>query len=154
MSVGVALLRRLAKEAARVMEDCDIEIVEAHHNRKVDAPSGTALMLADEIKKVRTDAKYVLGRSGEHKRQPEEIGIGDSLKNLLDGTDDAPGGNAPIGHKNFPAPDFPGHFLETAGNKRHVSLLNVTRLARISRPYRSEKSSIPHPPGHASVLNF
>ncbi len=75
MSVGVALLRRLAKEAARVMEDCDIEIVEAHHNRKVDAPSGTALMLADEIKKVRTDAEYVLGRSGEHKRQPEEIGI-------------------------------------------------------------------------------
>lgn len=75
MSVGIALLRRLAKEAARVMENCDIEIVEAHHNRKVDAPSGTALMLADEIKKVRTDAHYVLGRSGEHKRQPEEIGI-------------------------------------------------------------------------------
>ena len=75
MFVGVVLLCRFAKEAVRVMEDCDIEIVEAHHNRKVDAPSGTALMLADKIKKVQTDAKYVLGRSGEHKRQPEEIGI-------------------------------------------------------------------------------
>ncbi|MDD5986404.1 MAG: 4-hydroxy-tetrahydrodipicolinate reductase [Eubacteriales bacterium] len=75
MSVGIALLRRLAREAAQIMEGCDIEIVEAHHNRKLDAPSGTALMLADEIKKVRPEAEYVLGRAGEHKRTPQEIGI-------------------------------------------------------------------------------
>ena len=54
---------------------CDVEIVEAHHNRKVDAPSGTALMLADAVKSQRPDAEYVYGRSGQHKRQPNEIGI-------------------------------------------------------------------------------
>ena len=53
----------------------DVEIVEAHHNRKADAPSGTALMLADAVKSQRPDAEYVYGRSGQHKRQPNEIGI-------------------------------------------------------------------------------
>ena len=67
MSVGVALLARLVKQA--------VEIVEAHHNRKADAPSGTALMLADAVKSQRPDAEYVYGRSGQHKRQPNEIGI-------------------------------------------------------------------------------
>lgn len=52
-----------------------MEIVEAHHNRKADAPSGTALMLADAVKSQRPDAEYVYGRSGQHKRQPNEIGI-------------------------------------------------------------------------------
>lgn len=42
MSVGVALLARLVKQAAAIFGGCDVEIVEAHHNRKVDAPSGTA----------------------------------------------------------------------------------------------------------------
>ena len=50
MSLGVSLLTELAKKAAKVLgNDFDIEIVEKHHNRKVDAPSGTALMLADAI---------------------------------------------------------------------------------------------------------
>lgn len=75
MSVGIALLRRLAKETAKVLEGCDIEIVEAHHNRKADAPSGTALMLADEIKKVRPESNYVFGRHGDSKRKPGDIGI-------------------------------------------------------------------------------
>ena len=47
MSLGVALTAKIVKEIAAKFPGCDIEIVEAHHNRKVDAPSGTALMLAD-----------------------------------------------------------------------------------------------------------
>ena len=76
MSVGVALLRHLCQEAAKVLgETFDVEIVEAHHNRKADAPSGTALLLADAVKARRPDAAYVFGRSGHHPRQPNEIGI-------------------------------------------------------------------------------
>ena len=55
MSLGVNLLGNLAKEAAKFLgEDYDIEIVETHHNRKLDSPSGTALTLANEINSVRT----------------------------------------------------------------------------------------------------
>ncbi len=75
MSLGIAVLCRLAKEAARFFPDADIEIVEVHHNRKVDAPSGTALMLFNAIKEVRPEASANLGRSGEGKRTKEEIGI-------------------------------------------------------------------------------
>lgn len=75
MSIGVALLADLAKTTAKLMGDADIEIVEIHHNRKVDAPSGTALLLADAIKEVRTDAEYVIGRSGYAKRAKNDIGI-------------------------------------------------------------------------------
>ena len=50
MSLGIAVLCRLAKEAAKFFPDADIEIVEIHHNRKVDAPSGTAHMLFNAIK--------------------------------------------------------------------------------------------------------
>lgn len=75
MSVGVALLARLVKQAAAVFGGCDVEIVETHHNRKLDAPSGTALLLADAVKASRPDAVYVCGRSGQHQRQPNEIGI-------------------------------------------------------------------------------
>ncbi|MBQ7337637.1 MAG: 4-hydroxy-tetrahydrodipicolinate reductase [Clostridia bacterium] len=74
-SLGVALLVELAKKAAAAMPDADIEIVEKHHNRKLDAPSGTALMIANAIKTVRTQAQLLLGRSGMAKRAPEEIGI-------------------------------------------------------------------------------
>ena len=75
MSVGVALLADFAKQAASMFPDADIEIVEAHHNRKVDAPSGTAIMLANAIKEVRPEAEYVYGRGGEAKRGKNEIGI-------------------------------------------------------------------------------
>ena len=75
MSLGIAVLCRLAKEAARYFPDADIEIVEVHHNRKVDAPSGTAHMLFNAIKEVRPDATEHCGRSGEGKRTKEEIGI-------------------------------------------------------------------------------
>ena len=75
MSLGIAVLCRLAKEAARYFPDADIEIVEVHHNRKVDAPSGTALMLFNAIKEVRPEATANCGRAGEGKRTREEIGI-------------------------------------------------------------------------------
>lgn len=75
MSVGVALLLELAKKTAAAFPDADIEIVEAHHNRKIDAPSGTALMIADAIKTVRKNAAFVFGRSGKSKREKNDIGI-------------------------------------------------------------------------------
>ena len=74
-SMGIAVLCRLAKEAAKFFPDADIEIVEVHHNRKVDAPSGTALMLFNAIKEVRPNATANCGRAGEGKRTRDEIGI-------------------------------------------------------------------------------
>ena len=75
MSLGIAVLCRLAKEAARYFPDADIEIVEVHHNRKVDAPSGTALMLDNAIHEVRPESTPHCGRAGEGKREKSEIGI-------------------------------------------------------------------------------
>ena len=75
MSLGVALLAELAVKTAEVMPDADIEIIETHHNRKLDAPSGTALMLANAIRKVRETAELKLGRAGSAKREKNEIGI-------------------------------------------------------------------------------
>ncbi|MBO4445614.1 MAG: 4-hydroxy-tetrahydrodipicolinate reductase [Clostridia bacterium] len=74
-SVGVALLCELAKKTAEIMPEAEIEIVETHHDRKLDAPSGTALAIADAIKTVKTDAEVVCGRSGNGKRGEKEIGI-------------------------------------------------------------------------------
>ena len=75
MSLGVALLVELAKITAKTFPDADIEIIEKHHNRKLDAPSGTALLLANAIREVRTKAKLVFGRSGQAKRENDEIGV-------------------------------------------------------------------------------
>ena len=75
VSLGIAVLCNLAKQAAAAFPDADIEIVEIHHNRKVDAPSGTAHMLFNAIKEVRPNAVEHCGRSGECKRTADEIGI-------------------------------------------------------------------------------
>ena len=75
MSLGIAVLCRLATQAAAVFPDADIEIVEVHHNRKVDAPSGTAKMLFEAVKKARPALTDHCGRAGEGKRQPNEVGI-------------------------------------------------------------------------------
>lgn len=75
MSVGIALLIELAKKTAAAMPDADIEIIERHHNRKEDAPSGTALMIADGIREARGNVPYKLGRAGHEKRNFGEIGI-------------------------------------------------------------------------------
>lgn len=75
MSLGVALLCELAVKAAATMPDADIEIVETHHNRKLDAPSGTALMIANAIRSVREKTQLVFGREGNAKREKNEIGV-------------------------------------------------------------------------------
>jgi len=75
MSLGIAVLCRLARQAASYFPEADIEIVEVHHNRKVDAPSGTAHMLFNSIRQVRPEAVEVCGRSGEGKRKANEIGV-------------------------------------------------------------------------------
>ena len=75
VSLGIAVLCRLVKEAVKFFPDADIEIVEIHHTRKVDAPSGTAHMLFNAIKEVRSDAVENCGRSGEGKRTKNEVGV-------------------------------------------------------------------------------
>lgn len=78
MSLGINLILELAKRATEILEGgFDIEIVEKHHNRKVDAPSGTALMIANAINETLDHRMvYQNGRSGNNcKRQPNEIGI-------------------------------------------------------------------------------
>ena len=75
MSLGVALLVELAKTVALAMPEAEIEIIEKHHNRKIDAPSGTALMLANALCEVRADAFVNLGRQGQGRRSSNEIGI-------------------------------------------------------------------------------
>ena len=75
MSLGIAVLCGLAKQAAAAFPEADIEIMEIHHNRKVDAPSGTAWMLFEAIRQVRPNAKANCGRAGEGKRTKDEIGI-------------------------------------------------------------------------------
>ena len=76
MSLGINVLLRLVKESAKVLGDFDIEVIEKHHNKKVDAPSGTAVMIANAIKKVLPSLKNNYGRYGrEAKRKEDEIGI-------------------------------------------------------------------------------
>ena len=78
MSLGVNLLLELAKKAEAVLGDgFDVEIVEMHHNQKLDAPSGTALMLADAINEVRESSmKYTYDRHSQRKkRETSEIGL-------------------------------------------------------------------------------
>ena len=79
MSLGINLLMKLLQDAAKVLGTAgfDIELVERHHNQKVDAPSGTALALADAINESMDDAyEYVYDRSQvRRKREKKEIGI-------------------------------------------------------------------------------
>ncbi len=78
MSMGVSLISELAKKAAKLLQgDFDIEIVEAHHNQKIDAPSGTALMLADSISGALNEKPiYEFDRHSKRmKRTKNEIGI-------------------------------------------------------------------------------
>ena len=78
MSIGINLLANLAKKAVQILgNDFDIEIIEQHHNQKIDAPSGTALMLADAIsEEIEKPMKYEYDRhSKREKRTKNEIGI-------------------------------------------------------------------------------
>lgn len=77
MSLGINVVVELIKKAAAILDGYDIEIVERHHNRKVDAPSGTALMLADAAaSSLPYEPNYVYERhSVRHPRDKREIGI-------------------------------------------------------------------------------
>ncbi len=78
MSVGVNLICSLAKRAASILgNNFDIEIVEKHHNQKLDAPSGTAIMLANAVNSVFDDKlSYEYDRHSKRRKRPEnEIGI-------------------------------------------------------------------------------
>lgn len=78
MSIGINLLLGLAKKAAAVLgENFDVEIVERHHRMKVDAPSGTALMLADAVAAgLPHESNYIYERQSVRRpRGPEELGI-------------------------------------------------------------------------------
>ena len=78
MSLGINLLVELAKKATAILGDkFDIEIVEKHHNQKIDAPSGTALMIANAINETRNnEMNYVYDRHSQRKkREDNEIGI-------------------------------------------------------------------------------
>ena len=77
MSFDINLMKKIVAEVAKNLKETDIEIVETHHNRKVDAPSGTAILLADAINDV-MDKKldYNFNRHDIHeKRNPNEIGF-------------------------------------------------------------------------------
>ena len=76
MSLGINLLLRLVKEASKILNTFDIEIIEKHHNKKVDAPSGTSVMIANTIKNVLPNIENNYGRYGRNaKRKENEIGI-------------------------------------------------------------------------------
>ncbi|MBC8060755.1 MAG: 4-hydroxy-tetrahydrodipicolinate reductase [Clostridiaceae bacterium] len=77
MSLGINVVNSILKQVSALLYDgFDIEIIEKHHNQKVDAPSGTALLLADTIKaSILEETSYIKGRDGIAKRQHNEIGI-------------------------------------------------------------------------------
>ena len=77
MSLGVSLLCELSKTASKILgSDFDVEIIEAHHNQKIDAPSGTAIMLGNAVKEMMPDAYFEYDRfSKREKRHSNEIGI-------------------------------------------------------------------------------
>jgi 4-hydroxy-tetrahydrodipicolinate reductase len=74
-SPSINVMRELVKEASGKLEDYDIEVTETHHNRKRDAPSGTANTFLDGIRKVRGDFEEVHGREGEQSREEVEVGV-------------------------------------------------------------------------------
>ncbi len=77
MSFDINLMKKIVSEVAKKLKGTDIEIVETHHNRKVDAPSGTAVLLADAINEVMDEKlEYNFNRHDLHeKRNPKEIGF-------------------------------------------------------------------------------
>lgn len=74
MSVGIAALCTMIRQAIFLFPESDVEIVETHHNQKKDAPSGTAILLAKAVLSVR-NGKIVCGRCGDRVREENEIGI-------------------------------------------------------------------------------
>jgi 4-hydroxy-tetrahydrodipicolinate reductase len=77
MSIGINVINSMLKKISSFLfENYDIEIIEKHHNQKVDSPSGTALLLANTIKdSIPQETDFVYGREGLEKRDHKEIGI-------------------------------------------------------------------------------
>ena len=77
MSIGINIINNMLKGISNMLyKDFDIEIIEKHHNQKIDAPSGTALLLANTIKdSIDVDTIFTNGRNGSCKRDHKEIGI-------------------------------------------------------------------------------
>ena len=70
MSYDICLMKKIVAEVTKALSNTDIEIIETHHNRKVDAPSGTALLLADSINSVLKDKKeYNFDRLSKEKKE-------------------------------------------------------------------------------------
>lgn len=75
-SIGITVMLQLVKTATRLLDGFDIEIIEKHHNKKLDSPSGTAIMIANGIKDVLPGSECIYGRYGRsEKRKPTEVGI-------------------------------------------------------------------------------
>lgn len=64
MSIAIAYIKRFSEKLARIFPDADVEIIEAHHAKKIDSPSGTALSIAKRIVRERGFGKVVVGRGG------------------------------------------------------------------------------------------
>lgn len=75
MSLGIAVLGELVAKAVQMFPDADVEIVESHHNQKLDVPSGTALMLARAVQAARPEAEILVGRHENGLRTKREVGI-------------------------------------------------------------------------------
>jgi 4-hydroxy-tetrahydrodipicolinate reductase len=75
-SRGIAALRRAVREAVAALPGYDVELTETHHNRKRDAPSGTAKAIVDDVETVRADLdERTYGREGEQPREAGEVGV-------------------------------------------------------------------------------
>jgi len=75
-SIGIAVLKVLLKTALNQLSDWDLELIELHHNRKVDSPSGTAKEIVNIIKKEKETTNTVYGRNpSSGKREKEDIGV-------------------------------------------------------------------------------
>lgn len=75
-SIGVTLMNEIVSKVASVLNDFDIEIIETHHNKKIDSPSGTAKTLYNTINNTLNNEMHLVnGRSGTHKREKKEIGM-------------------------------------------------------------------------------
>lgn len=75
-SLGVNIMNQIVSYATKLLADFDIELIEKHHNRKIDAPSGTAVTLLEVINESLSEKKnFVYGREGNKKREKNEIGV-------------------------------------------------------------------------------
>jgi 4-hydroxy-tetrahydrodipicolinate reductase len=74
-SRGIQTLLVALEDALEALPGYDVEVTETHHNRKIDAPSGTAGMILDRIASVRGESEHVHGRVGEQPREDGEVGV-------------------------------------------------------------------------------